>query len=1147
MSEPNDGDPRVETVDVPRTSGEASSSAAPGPTGDVEPDGEEHSEEHIRDQRLLRLAKIEAMRAAGTEPYPVRFDFTTTAGALRGEYGQLERGTNTETTVRIAGRVLLLRRQGKLSFATLQDRDGPIQLFVNSSVIGDARHHDFDHLDRGDWVGVEGTVMTTRRGELSVNVASFEILAKAVRPLPNKWHGLTDTDTRYRQRYVDLVVNDDAHRIAVARIEIIAALRRNLMERGFREVEGPVLQTIQGGATARPFITHFNALGQDMYLRIALELHLKRLIVGGLDRVFEIGRVFRNEGIDTTHIPEFTMLEAYQAYGDYFDMMDLVEALVVESARTIVPDLTVTIGDETISLAAPFRRATMVELVKEHAGVDIHPAMPVEEARAVLDGLGIAYEPEWGSGKLTNEVYDAHVEDKLVQPTFVLDHPREVSPLARAHRDDPTLTERFELVVNRHELANAYSELNDPVDQLERFEAEAIHKRAGDPEAGDIDLDYVRALEYGMPPTGGLGIGVDRLVMLITGTPSIREVILFPTLRPEPGMGGLGAGESAASDAAMGEPPEMLATVAALTAAPPAPPSPSMVAVHLVAALVAFVGLLSAASLVPALHRAIEPITSTILSYNFALVGRVATVVLGLALLMLADQLRLGKHRAWQLTAAVAGVSVIAHILKGPHIVAAGFAAALLVLLVVTRDRFVVPSDPPSVLRLVRLVPTYLAVVYGLGVVGLLVEDSRITPAVTFGGAIETVTLGLVGIDGPYTYHGRFFHDFFPAALLAAGIFGVVGLVVVIFRPLVQRDPHRQSDWDHAARLVHDYGWDTLAYFALRDDKSFFFSSDGEAMIAYTYMAGHGLGAGDPIGRPESIALVVDEFLAFCRTRAWKPAFLATREGDLPLYSSRGLRHVYLGDEAILRCDELAQGGGDKSIHQAHRRVAKTHTFQLMTESSAPRSTVDALNAISARWRGKNPERGFTMSLSQDVTGESSEFLLCVAFDSAGAPSGFLRIVPAYGRVRGYTLDLMRHDPDAPNGITEFLIVNTATELADRGVHRLSMNFAAWGRLLDPDIQHGASQRLVAWGIRKFNPYFQIESLRTFNEKFDPIWLPRSIVYRDVVDLPRVAALYAGAEGFLALPFGRSLFVPTPVGGVAAPDHAQRAASASVA
>ncbi|MGZ6931648.1 MAG: lysine--tRNA ligase [Acidimicrobiia bacterium] len=498
-------------------------------------------EAQLRDQRAQRLAKVEALRTDGVDPYPVRFDADATAGELRAEFPDLAPGTTTDRTVALAGRIVLLRRQGKLSFATVQDRDATIQLFVSRAVVGEEAHDAFDRLDRGDWVGVRGTVMTTKRGELSIGVEEFTLLAKALRPLPEKWHGLADVDTRYRQRYVDLVVNEDARRIALARIEIIAAMRAHLVEHGFREVEGPVLQTIQGGATARPFTTHHNALGQDMYLRIALELHLKRLIVGGLDRVFEIGRVFRNEGVDTTHNPEFTMLEAYQAFGDYTEMMALAEGLIVRAARAVSPDLRVDYAGHSIDLTPPFRRATMSDLVREVVGVELHPGMAVADAQAVAKGLDVDIEPEWGSGRITMEVYDALVEDTLVQPTFVLDHPRETSPLARAHRHDPHLVERFELVVAGHELVNAYSELNDPVDQLARFEEEASAKRRGDPEAGDVDLDYVRALEYGMPPTGGLGLGVDRLVMLLTGTPSIREVILFPTLRPEPGMGGLGA------------------------------------------------------------------------------------------------------------------------------------------------------------------------------------------------------------------------------------------------------------------------------------------------------------------------------------------------------------------------------------------------------------------------------------------------------------------------------------------------------------------------------------------------------------------------------------------------------------------------------
>jgi lysylphosphatidylglycerol synthetase-like protein (DUF2156 family) len=512
-------------------------------------------------------------------------------------------------------------------------------------------------------------------------------------------------------------------------------------------------------------------------------------------------------------------------------------------------------------------------------------------------------------------------------------------------------------------------------------------------------------------------------------------------------------------------------------------------------------------------------------------------MLLGLVLVFTATQLARRKRRAWLLATPITGLAFVLHVLKGPQPFAAASTGALFVLLVLYRDRFSAPSDPPSALRLVRAAPLYVAIVYGFGVLALVVERDRISPGLTLAGALETVTIGLVGVSGPYEYERRFFAEAYPAALLALGIFGIVGLLVLLFRPLTARAPHREEDWHEAERLVHTYGWDTLAYFALRDDKSFFFSSDGEAMIGYTYMASHGLAAGDPVGRPESIPLVVDEFLAFCRGRGWSPGFLAVRESDLPLYSSRGLRHVYLGDEAIIHCRRFdLDAPAARSVRQAVRRVERTHTFRMLAETAASPELIAALNAISERWRGTNPERGFTMDLAQDVTGANHEFLLCVAFDDEQRPSGFLRLVPAYGRDRGATLDLMRHDPDAPNGITEFLIAHAALALRERGVDRLSMNFAAWGRLLDPDVQHAPTQRAAAWAIRKLNPFFQIESLRTFNEKFSPEWLPRSIVFADTADLPRLGLLYAGIEGFLTVPVLRNLFVPKPVGGARAPD-----------
>src|SRR5437763_9756259 len=488
-------------------------------------------------ERAQRLAKVDELRGSGVDPYPVRFDRDLTLGELRELFGQLPADSDPGERVRIAGRLMLIRRQGGLSFGELRDRSGHVQLFVDTHVVGADKHHSFDHLDRGDIVGVEGTVMTTHTGELSVKIETFQLLSKGIRPLPEKGHPLTDLETRYRQRYVDLIVNENTQRIFEIRIKAIDAIRQHLREQGFWEVETPVLQSIQGGATARPFITHHNALDIDQYLRIALELHLKRLIVGGMERVFEMSRVFRNEGIDHRHNPEFTEIEVYQAYADYTEMMDLTEALFRVSAQAALGTTIVTVKGQQVDLAQPFRRTTMVELIKEKVGVDINPAMDVDEARKVLDGLGVPYERDWGAGKMTDELYDKFVEAQLIKPTFSLDHPREVSPLARTHRSDPTLVERFELVIGGVEFANAYSELNDPVDQLERFQIEARNKAAGDVEAGDVDLDYVRALEYAMPPTGGLGVGVDRLVMLLAGVESIREIILFPTLRPEAGEG----------------------------------------------------------------------------------------------------------------------------------------------------------------------------------------------------------------------------------------------------------------------------------------------------------------------------------------------------------------------------------------------------------------------------------------------------------------------------------------------------------------------------------------------------------------------------------------------------------------------------------
>lgn len=490
-------------------------------------------------EQAKRLAKLDALRRDGVNPYPYRFDRTHTLAEVRADHGELEPGVETETRVAIAGRVMLIRQQGKLVFATMRDRTGEVQLFVSKAVIGDDRFAAFADLDLGDWVGAEGTVMTTRKGELSVKVDKFELLSKAVRPLPNKWHGLTDTDTRFRQRYADLIVNEEARRAFQIRHEVIASFRRTLHGRGFIEVETPVLHVEAGGAHARPFTTHHNTLDMQLYLRIALELHLKRLIVGGMERVFEIGRIFRNEGISTRHNPEFTMMELYQAFGDYSEMIEITEALITKAAVDATGTSVVTVngpGDvtEEVDLAHPWRRARMVDLVHEAIGVEVHPSQPVEELRELAAQHGVSCAPRWGSGKIIEELFEATAEHKLIRPTFVTGHPVEISPLARSDRNDPFLTERFELFVGGRELANGYTELNDPVEQRVRFEDEQRAKELGDDEAATaIDDDYLRALEYGMPPTGGLGIGMDRVVMLIAGVTSIKEIILFPTLRPE--------------------------------------------------------------------------------------------------------------------------------------------------------------------------------------------------------------------------------------------------------------------------------------------------------------------------------------------------------------------------------------------------------------------------------------------------------------------------------------------------------------------------------------------------------------------------------------------------------------------------------------
>jgi len=462
---------------------------------------------------------------------PYRFERTATAADLRAGYHQLEAGAETGQTVSVAGRVMLLRRQGKLAFGELRDSSGAIQLFALAAVT--AEFEAFTHLHLGDWIGATGEVVKTRTGELSVKVATWVVLAETRRGFGDKWRGVTDVDTRYRQRYVDLWANEDSRRVFVLRSRLVSLTRRWLEDQGFVEVETPVLHPIPGGATARPFTTHHHALDLELYLRIAPELYLKRLVVGGFERVFEIGRVFRNEGLSPRHNPEFTMLELYAAYWDYHDVMRLVEGLVAHLATTLLGTTVLTYQGRTLDLTPPWRRATLVELVEERIGRRLSLDLGVDALRAVADDVGAPWAPEWGPGKLILEIYEKTTEHDLWGPVFVLDYPREVSPLSRRHRELEGWVERFEAIVAGRELANAFSELIDPDDQRARFEDQARARAAGDDEAMVVDEDYLRALEHGLPPTGGLGIGIDRLVMLLADVAAIRDVILFPTLRPE--------------------------------------------------------------------------------------------------------------------------------------------------------------------------------------------------------------------------------------------------------------------------------------------------------------------------------------------------------------------------------------------------------------------------------------------------------------------------------------------------------------------------------------------------------------------------------------------------------------------------------------
>ena len=489
----------------------------------------------LNDERARRLATREEHLAAGTNPYPEHSEVVDYAADIEAKYADLPNEGQTDDIVKIGGRIVAKRGQGKISFVVLRDATADIQLFCRINDMNEADWELLKKLDVGDIVNVEGNVVRTKRGQLSVAPKALKLLSKSVRPLPEKFHGLSDKETRYRQRYVDLIVNEDVRETFRKRSAILSAFRRYMEGDGYMEVETPILQTIQGGATAKPFITHFNALNQECYLRIATELHLKRLLVGGFERVFEIGRIFRNEGMDLTHNPEFTTMEAYRAYSDLEGMKALAEGVIKAANAAVNDSEQIEYQGMTIDLSGTWPSRPMTEIVSEVLGREVTIDTPAEELAAECKARGVEVKPEWTTGKLIAEIYDELGEDTIVNPTFVVDYPIEVSPLAKRYDDEPRLTHRFELVIAGHEYANAFSELNDPVDQAERFARQMEEKAGGDEEAMEYDEDYVRALEYGMPPAGGIGIGIDRVVMLLTNQASIRDVLLFPHMKPEKG------------------------------------------------------------------------------------------------------------------------------------------------------------------------------------------------------------------------------------------------------------------------------------------------------------------------------------------------------------------------------------------------------------------------------------------------------------------------------------------------------------------------------------------------------------------------------------------------------------------------------------
>ena len=491
------------------------------------------SHEELNDQLIVRREKLTQLRGKGIDPFGKRFERTDTSKSLKEKYDQFTKEELEEKAVEvsIAGRIMTKRGKGKAGFAHLQDLNGQVQIYVRKDAVGEEQYDLFDKADLGDIVGVSGEVFKTNVGELSIKVKEFTFLSKALRPLPDKFHGLKDIEQRYRQRYLDLITSMESRETFVTRSKILQSMRRYLDDRGYLEVETPMMHAIAGGAAARPFITHHNALDMQLYMRIAIELHLKRLIVGGLEKVYEIGRVFRNEGISTRHNPEFTMIELYEAYADFHDIMDLTENLIAHVAKDVLGATTVQYGDFEIDLEPKWTRLHIVDAIKEYVGVDFWKNMSDEEARALAKEHNIEIKDNMTFGHIVNEFFEQRVEEKLIQPTFIYGHPVEISPLAKKNAEDERFTDRFELFIVAREHANAFTELNDPIDQKERFEAQLKERAEGNDEAHMMDEDYIEAMEYGMPPTGGLGIGIDRLVMLLTNSPSIRDVLLFPLMR----------------------------------------------------------------------------------------------------------------------------------------------------------------------------------------------------------------------------------------------------------------------------------------------------------------------------------------------------------------------------------------------------------------------------------------------------------------------------------------------------------------------------------------------------------------------------------------------------------------------------------------